>query len=122
MKLPHQVCSLSLSLMIYMFTLIRTGKDRKDWILCNVYKVNTILGNRTENGSIFSLQFLMFSTTLNFIMKSCISSLIKYITVPFCQYCFSWCSILLSVNNVHHIVIFKFHHVATHILVMAPNL
>ena len=56
MKLTHQVCSLYLSLMIYMFTLIRMGKDRKDrdkdWIFC-IYNVNT------TTDSIFSSWFLL---------------------------------------------------------------
>ena len=46
--------------MIYMFTLIRMGKDSKDrdkdWILC-IYNINTMGDIRKENGSIFSLQF-----------------------------------------------------------------
>ena len=48
--------------MIYMFTLIRMGKDSKDrdkdWILC-IYNINTIGDIRKENSSIFSLQFLL---------------------------------------------------------------
>ena len=56
------MCSVSLSLMIYMFTLIRMGKDSKDrdknWILC-IYNINTIGDIRKENCPIFSLQFLL---------------------------------------------------------------
>ena len=61
-KLTHQVCNVSSSLMIYMFTLIRMGKDSKDrdkdWILC-IYNINTIGDIRKENGSIFSSWFLL---------------------------------------------------------------
>ena len=48
--------------MIYMFILIRMGKDSKDrdkdWILC-VYNINTKGDIIKENGSIFSLWFLL---------------------------------------------------------------
>ena len=53
--------------MIYMFTLIRMGKDRKDrdkdWILCNVFIMLAQYGVlRKENSSIFSSRFLLKSS------------------------------------------------------------
>ena len=110
--------------MIYMFTLIRTGKDRKDrdkdWILCNVFIiVNTIGGIRKENGSIFSSQFLLKCSPPCWIYNKVtyIKSDYMYITVTLSQYCFFLCSqstcfychirlyrhhMIYLLSNVHH--------------------
>ena len=103
--------------MIYMFTLIRMGKDRKDidkdWILCNIYTVNTIWGIRKENSSIISLWFLKVLHHANLITSSHILSLAIYIykTVPFYQYCFScFHKVLISIATLDWIGIIRFIH------------
>ena len=125
--------------MIYMFTLIRTGKDSKDrdkdYFLC-IYNISTMGDFRKENGSIYSLQFLLkCSPPLYYCSKVTYNKFVFILTVPlsilfflcsqnFCFYSHTYRqhSRLLSMYNVHHIVSFKFHHVATQILVTAPNL
>ena len=89
------------------------GKDRKDrgkdWILCNVYKVNTIWG--IQKGKwlyiFFAVPKVLHHT--KFITKSCISSPAMYLTVPFCQYCFScFHEILVSIVNLDYFGITQF--------------
>ena len=64
-KLTHCVCNVSLFLTIYMFILIRMGKDRKDrdWILCKVYKflvkfINSTLGGVIKTEKKMALSFI----------------------------------------------------------------
>ena len=73
--------------MIYMFILIRTGKDRidrdKDWTLCNVFIKLTQYGvSEKKNGSIFSSQFLLKDSPPCLYRVTYIESGYTYNTVP----------------------------------------
>ena len=119
------------------------GKDKKEtktgFFVMFIYNVNTIWGIRKENGSIFSSQFLWKSSPPHWIYNqvSYIKSSYVFRTIPFSsQYCFSCFHKVLVyrhhmnylLSNVHHAAThillsnFQFHHVATQILVTAPNL
>ena len=68
-KPTHKVCSMSLSLMFYMFILIRMGKDRKDRDKFGFFVMfikSTQSGDRKENGSIVSLWFLLKCSPLHY--------------------------------------------------------
>ena len=132
--------------MIYMFTLIRTGKDSKDrdrdWILC-IYNINTIGDIRKENGSIFSLWFLSkcsppcyFYNKVTYIKSGYILTVPLSILFFLCsQSTYFYCYIRLDRcqasslwSTVHHVVtqilLFFIFFIMRQlkILVMAPNL
>ena len=61
-KLTHWVCSVSLFWMIYMFIMIRMGKDKKDRDKIGffvMFNKQEDLGDREEKGSKLSSQFLL---------------------------------------------------------------
>ena len=113
--------------MIYMFTLIRMGKDSKDrdrdWILC-IYNINTIRDIRKENSSIFSLQFLSkcsppcyFYNKVTYIESGYILTVPLLILFFLCsQSTYFYCYIRLDRHQasslwstVHHVVTTKFY-------------
>ena len=74
--------------MIYMFILIRMGKDRidrgKDWILCNVFIKLTQYGvSEEKNGSIFSSWLLLKDSPPCLNKVTYIETGYTYKTVPF---------------------------------------
>ena len=86
-----------------------------------------IWGNRKENGSIFSLQFRMFSTIksyneMTYIESSSVLFFLFSQNISFYSHIYKQHARLLSMYTVHPIVNFIFHRAATQILVMPPNL
>ena len=141
-KLTHWVCSMSLSLMIYMFILIRTEKDRYKIGSLVMFTKSTLWGDRKENGSKVSLRFLLkCSPPCYFYNKIMYNKSDFILTVPL-SILFFLCSQSIYYNRmdrhlmssllstIHHavtqnllsIVNSTFHHAATQILVTAPNL
>ena len=122
--------------MIYMFTLIRMGKDSKDrdkdWILC-IYNINTIGDIRKENGTIFSLQLLLkcsppcyfynevtyiesdfiltVSLSILFFLCSQSTDFYCYIRLDRCQASSLWSTVHRVVTQI--LLFLYFHHVAT---------